>query len=389
MVLLATSTTHYNSFISSPPIPSEIGNPEKYRQKSLVPAFPHSPLVLSWDTYLQRHDFKLAFLAIQISHMATAEAFNEPKTDNYYRNSRGNNLHFRYNCQNLSTCEGVMFFLHGYAGHVNGPGIGNMLNYMKGHSIAVFCMDFEGHGYSEGERAFIQSRDDLIGDFLGFINVILKEEIKPGMETAGFDKSFDINDLAHIRSLPFGIMGSSMGGAITALVSNALTEYPGYCGSVLLAPALSINPPHWLLVEFVRYTLGSIAPASIMPSGLASVTDNTASLKHDEALARAELDTWGLPGALGWNRGLRWGTALMFIDMGNHISKTETLNSFNFPFLIIHDPDDKICSIGGSRAMVENSSTPKEDKKLIEVLIMHLNTIFKAFHIHFWDIFAF
>jgi alpha-beta hydrolase superfamily lysophospholipase len=297
----------------------------------------------------------------------TAEAFNKPKTANYFRNTRGNRLHFRHNCNNLDACLGSIFFLHGYAGHVNGPGIGGMIKYMNDRNIAVFCMDFAGHGYSEGERALIEEREHLIEDFLGFINFILKAEVTPQMDTAGFDEHFDISQLSRIRALPFSVMGSSMGGAVTALVSNALTEFPAYCGSILLAPALSINPPHWLLVEFMRYTFCTVTPAGILPSVMASVTDNRHSLKHDESLLKAELDTWGLPGALGWNKGLRWGTALMFIDMAYHIGEPETLKSFRFPFLIIHDPSDKICSIEGSKSMIERSSTPAEDKKLVEV----------------------
>ena len=311
--------------------------------------------------------------------MSTALEFNKPISDNYFKNSRGNRLHFRYSWANLSPekCLGSIFFLHGYAGHINSPSIGKVMEYFNSRNVAVFCMDFEGHGYSEGERALIHKREDLIDDFLGFVEFVMSTDIDHSYDMAGVDSSFDAHLLATIRSLPFSIMGSSMGGAISALVSNALMEYSNYCGSILLAPALSINPPNWIIVELLRHTVAYLAPAALMPSGMTSVTDNRASLKHEEALARAELDTWGLPGALGWNKGMRWATALMFIDMGAHIGKTETLNSFKFPFLIIHDPADKICSIDGSRSMMEHSSTPAEDKKLVEVTILtHCTTSF-------------
>lgn len=301
--------------------------------------------------------------------MSSALDFNYPITANFFRNNRGNKLHFRYKIGKggPEACLGSLFFLHGYAGHVDGPSIGKLIDYMSDRNIAVFCMDFEGHGHSEGERALIQDRQHLIEDFLGFVHFIMQSADVPTSDSAGFDPDFDLSALNRLRVLPFGVMGSSMGGAVTALVSNDLMKYPTYSGSILLAPALSINPPNWILVELLRHTVCYFTPTALMPSGLASVSDNRASLKHEEALARAELDTWGLPGALGWNKGMRWATALMFIDMGSHIGKPETLSSFRFPFLIIHDPGDTICSIDGSRAMMDNASTPAEDKKLVEV----------------------
>jgi len=250
---------------------------------------------------------------------------------------------------------------------VNGPSVDALIQYMTSRNIAVWCMDFEGHGYSEGVRALICNREDLINDFLLFVRVVLQDEITSGVDIVNFDESLCISDLHHIRSLPFGIMGSSMGGAVTALLSNDLMKFPNYCGSILLAPALSINPPSWLLVEFLRYTVCMVVPEALMPSSLSSVNDNRASLKHEDALARAALDTWGLPGALGWNQGLRWATALMFIDMAAHISKPETVASFKFPFLIIHDPGDLVCSIDGARIMMTESATAPADKKLVEV----------------------
>lgn len=78
-----------------------------------------------------------------------------------------------------------------------------------------------------------------------------------------------------------------------------------------------------------------------------------------------EADTWGNEGGLGWNQGMRWGTALMFIDFAAAIRKT--MDTTMHPFLILHDPADEICGIEGSRALMEKSKTPDEMKQLIEV----------------------
>jgi hypothetical protein len=78
-----------------------------------------------------------------------------------------------------------------------------------------------------------------------------------------------------------------------------------------------------------------------------------------------EADTWGNEGALGWNKGMRWATALMFIEFGAAIR--ESMSSVAHPFLILHDPGDEICGIEGSRMLMQQSVTPAENKELIEV----------------------
>ena len=68
--------------------------------------------------------------------------------------------------------------------------------------------------------------------------------------------------------------------------------------------------------------------------------------------------------ALGFGQAMKWGTAGMFIEMGKVFS--EKFKEIDYPFLIIHDPEDKICSIEGSHAMMKNTATADDSKKLIE-----------------------
>ena len=43
---------------------------------------------------------------------------------------------------------------------------------------------------------------------------------------------------------------------------------------------------------------------------------SSATWKDEEHIAFAEMDTWGKPGAVGYNQPMKWGTAASFIDMG-------------------------------------------------------------------------
>ncbi len=258
----------------------------------------------------------------------------------------------------------LMFFLHGFGGHINGPTILNMSAVMKSEGIAVLCLDMPGHGYSDGERALIVSHTRLVEDFERFVEIFLSDDSSVLEHILTINESIKA-DMVFLRKLPFFVVGQSMGGAVTALSSNGLLKYKNYLGSVMLAPALQVASPGRAVVEILRLTVGFFAPSALMPPWMTKTTDNRASFKDENTIMRAEMDTWGRPGALGWNQGMRWASALMFLDMADAI--TSMLPGFKFPFLIIHDPDDQVCSVDGSRQMLSLSETPLDLKTMIEV----------------------
>eukprot|EP00434_Breviolum_minutum_P013681 symbB.v1.2.012060.t1/scaffold825.1/size159525/1 len=63
---------------------------------------------------------------------------------------------------------------------------------------------------------------------------------------------------------------------------------------------------------------------------------------------------------LGWPRNMRWGTAGAFSKVFSTMDKD--MAKAKYPFLIIHDPEDKICLVGGSEKLMERS--PSADKQL-------------------------
>lgn len=102
-------------------------------------------------------------------------------------------------------------------------------------------------------------------------------------------------------------------------------------------------------------------PASMSKAGVVQML-----YKSPENQAYFEMDTWGKPGALGWNQGMRWGSVLMFLDLGAAIDAVR--KDIAYPFMILHDPADEITDICGSRQLVEESMTNPELKQLIEVV---------------------
>ena len=188
----------------------------------------------------------------------SAKDFNRPQSGNEIINSKGHKLHFRIEWQNFDAAEFVVFYIPGYSGHINRTEMSKMTNYMNNHGAVVVALDMQGHGYSEGERCLMLDHEDLLGDVLQLVDAIMNNRTSETLKFDSNPSSFQREHLPNIQKLPFFIMGSSMGGAISSMVGHRLFTsenkiiFPTFKGSILLAPALSFKTPNWLLVETLR-----------------------------------------------------------------------------------------------------------------------------------------
>mmetsp|Transcript_15817 Transcript_15817/g.26444 ORF Transcript_15817/g.26444 Transcript_15817/m.26444 type:complete len:337 (-) Transcript_15817:674-1684(-) len=307
-----------------------------------------------------------------------ATEFNRPQTGYGFSNAKGQKLHFRIDWNNFEQAKYLVFYIHGYGGHGNRVEMHTMSQYFNEHGATVVLMDQIGHGYSEGERVLMLDHNDLVDDFSQLICCLMdknksKEALLDEMTFDSSVGSFQYENLPQLRELPCFVMGGSMGGAVSLLTAHRLSAdeqfknlAPTFRGALLMAPALSFKLPHWLMVETLRYTVGTCAPAGFMPEFLNNVGNNSLTFKSEEVLARNEKDSYGLyEGALGWNGLMRWGTALMFINMAPAIQVL--MPEVKFPFLLLHDPGDEICDIEGSRMLYKLSATSEDKKDLVEL----------------------
>jgi alpha-beta hydrolase superfamily lysophospholipase len=186
----------------------------------------------------------------------SAASFNKPKTGNAFTNFNGCKLHFRVQWDKFKEAKRAIFYVPGYSNHINRPEFFAFANYMNAHNTVIIAVDMQGHGYSDGKRCLLMSHADLLEDVTqlvdGFMNVNTSECFR--FDTV--DGSFQTKHLSMLQKLPFFIMGSSMGGAITTMVAQRLhsdkATYPTFKGAILLAPALSFDTPHWLLMDILR-----------------------------------------------------------------------------------------------------------------------------------------
>eukprot|EP00930_Biecheleria_cincta_P024296 TRINITY_DN17397_c0_g2_i3.p1 TRINITY_DN17397_c0_g2~~TRINITY_DN17397_c0_g2_i3.p1 ORF type:complete len:358 (+),score=66.58 TRINITY_DN17397_c0_g2_i3:101-1174(+) len=300
-------------------------------------------------------------------------SWNLPQTDGFFEAPSGNRLHVRATLPVGQAARAVLLYCHGLNGHVNGRWYaGHFIPLIASKGFAVFAVDIMGHGYSEGERSFVEDWDAVFDDLSAFLEALFGVA-EPSPDEEDFNAGVSAQVLGHIRSLPIFVTGQSMGGMIgmyagLRLQSNDKLQ-ARFRGAVLGCPSLAVDLPAAPVRFLLRNIVVPLFKSHEMPPWVSSSSKSMSSWSYDLAnptmRQQAEMDIRDcaarFPGqALGWQKGMRWGTAAAFSDVFARVE--EDMEEIEYPFLLIHDPDDKVCFISGSEKLVERS--PSNDKTL-------------------------
>eukprot|EP00928_Gymnodinium_smaydae_P036038 TRINITY_DN25248_c0_g1_i1.p1 TRINITY_DN25248_c0_g1~~TRINITY_DN25248_c0_g1_i1.p1 ORF type:complete len:378 (+),score=38.65 TRINITY_DN25248_c0_g1_i1:27-1136(+) len=304
-------------------------------------------------------------------------SWNYPQTDGFFYAPSGYKLHVRAvlppEDPTCSRVRAVIIHCHGLNGHVNGKWFaGHYYPAIAAAGFAVFAVDIAGHGYSEGERALVEDWEVVLDDLESFAEALMgtadallcDDRFKSGVHP---------QVLAHLQRLPLFVQGNSMGGMIGMYLGLRLQDNEGLCdrfkGAVLGCPALAVDLPSHSVQVVLRNVVVPLFKSHEMPAFLSSSSKSLSSWSYDlnDQMMReqAEMDIRDcaarFPDAgLGWQRNMRWGTAGAFSKLYSQIE--DDMEAVEFPFLIIHDPGDKVCFISGSEKLMNLSSS--DDKTL-------------------------
>ncbi|CAE8635532.1 unnamed protein product [Polarella glacialis] len=264
--------------------------------------------------------------------------------------------------------QGSIFFVHGYGAHINRPMLNQWLQRLAAAGYAIFSVDFPGHGYSPGERAYVENFEEFLSAYMEFVHLVRTTSTSKG---STFDFGVANEGLLQAaRQKPFFIMGESMGGLLALVTSQRIrkdsTLAASFRGTVLMAPALKVDLPPDAVVYLIRHAVVPLMPSSIMPAFLSkSASVPVSAIIRDEKLAeKVTQDNWGeAKGGIGWRNGMRWVTANAFTLLMANLP--EVMSSAEGPMLVLHDPQDLICHFGGSERLMELS--PSTDKTLIKM----------------------
>lgn len=241
--------------------------------------------------------------------------------ESYIINNSGLKLYTKY-WQPNEKPKALVFISHGYAEHCQYyEPLAHVLNTIQ---CFVFAHDHVGHGRSEGARVCIDTVDTYVKDVFQHTDILLQK----------------------YPNLPIFYIGHSMGGTIGI---KAAMKRPNYFkGIVLSGPATctKTKAASPFKVKLARI-LGWILPnLPIVP------LDFTILTRNEDAMQARKNDPlmWHGYANAGWCSAMF--NAIQSIE--NNISTVE------WPFLLIHGDDDKICDISGSKVFYEMA--PSLDK---------------------------
>ncbi|GMF34856.1 unnamed protein product [Phytophthora fragariaefolia] len=128
--------------------------------------------------------------------------------------------------------RGVLFLLHGLGEH--GDRYDHVGRALAKQGFAVFTVDHQGHGRSDGERMYAGDVQDLSKDFMEFVQHVLNGP-KPGSSNAAVvDVELEAHANVDWSKLPRFALGHSMGGVLVLeLVELSMQQGLGWNGIIV------------------------------------------------------------------------------------------------------------------------------------------------------------
>lgn len=214
------------------------------------------------------------------------------------------------------TTKGLIFIVHGLGEHIDRYDA--VAELLTSHGYAVFGMDHQGHGRSDGDRVFVEEFQHMARDYFEFIQkTLLKTDFK---------------------TLPKFLLGHSMGGAISLSIVELSKEKSSikWNGIILSGPALKADPsaasPFVVMVAKIM--------SSFLPHMSVAELDRQYLSRDPHVVASNERDP------LNATVGVTARLAKELLDaMQNHLQNAALMKE---SLLILHGSDDKIVMPQGS-----------------------------------------
>jgi acylglycerol lipase len=219
--------------------------------------------------------------------------------------------------------KAVILVAHGLGEH------NNLVSNVVPLGYAVYGLDHQGHGKSEGTRVFVDRFQTYLDDLKTFFDMVHKDN--PGKKVI--------------------LYGHSMGGLIA--VPYAVKHQSELDGLVVSAPAIkageSITPATIIMAK----VLSAISPK------MGVQTLPSADLSHDKAVVEAyDNDPLVYRGKV---------TARLGSEMLSTMSKVEAqLSSITLPLLILQGSDDRLVNQAGARMLYEKAGSKDKTLKIYE-----------------------
>ncbi|XP_073393405.1 caffeoylshikimate esterase isoform X2 [Physcomitrium patens] len=241
----------------------------------------------------------------------------------------------RFTCRWLPVhqeIKALVFLCHGYAMECSVFMRETGIRFAQA-GYAVFGIDYEGHGKSDGRRCYVESFTALVNDTIAFFKSIRE------MEIYGNKARF--------------LYGESMGGAVVLYIHRK--EPQEWSGAILQAPMCKISekvkPP--AIFTSILLKLAEYIPSwKIVPS--ANIIDNA----FKDPIKRQEIRA----NPLIYQQLPRVKTAVECLKASEDLAKH--LDEVTLPFLVLHGEEDRVTDPNISRELFQTSKSCDKEFKL-------------------------
>ncbi|XP_009610353.1 caffeoylshikimate esterase [Nicotiana tomentosiformis] len=237
--------------------------------------------------------------------------------------------------------RGIIFMVHGYGNDISWTFQATPIHLAK-NGFACFALDLEGHGQSQGLKAYVPNVNFVIDDCLSFFKFVLTQN-------------------PEFQDLPKFLYGESMGGAICLLIH--LKSPSMFNGAILIAPMCKISDkvrPRWPIPQFLTI-LARFAPTlAIVPT--ADLLDKSVKVPEKKIIGGMNPNRYfGKP---------RLGTVLELLRVTDYVSSK--LCDVNLPFLILHGSADVVTDPEVSRELYQLAKSKDKTLKIYEGMMHSL-----------------
>ncbi|KAI3832982.1 hypothetical protein MKW98_025866 [Papaver atlanticum] len=255
---------------------------------------------------------------------------NIKASKSFYVSPRGISLFTRSWLPISSPPRGLICIVHGYGNDISWT-LQYTTIFLAQMGFACFALDIEGHGQSQGLKAFVPNVDLVVDDCFSFFNSIKQK--------------------SEFYGLPSFLYGESMGGAICLLIH--FKDPKGFNGAILVAPMCKISDnvkPKWPVPEILTFVAKFMPTLAIVPT--ADLLDKSIKIEKKKII--------GGMNPMRYRGKPRLGTVLELLRVTDYLSTK--LSEVSLPFIILHGSADVVTDPEVSRALYEEAKS--EDKSL-------------------------
>ncbi|ERN03396.1 hypothetical protein AMTRI_Chr02g219180 [Amborella trichopoda] len=252
-------------------------------------------------------------------------------TSSLYTSPRSLSLFTRSWLPLSSSTRAIILMLHGYGNDISWTFQATAIHLAR-NGFACFALDLEGHGRSQGLKAYVPNLPLLAQDCLSFFKSTMASN--PDLE-----------------KLPSFLFGESMGGALCLLIH--FLEPDRFNGAVLVAPMCKISDkvrPKWPIPQALTLISWFFPTLPVVPT--ADLLDKSVKVLEKRVVARRNPTRYaGRP---------RLGTVVELLRFTDWLS--ERLSEVKLPFLVVHGSADEVTDPEVSRSLYEAARS--EDKSI-------------------------